>query len=164
MATDSRIQLTRLSYVIYEHPSIDTFRKFATDFGFVEAGTNTKDGSIYYRGYGEDPYLYIARPAQGNGRKRFIGAGFAAKAADDFEKASKLEGAEMADMNDRPGGGKSVVLHDPNGFEMVVVWDQQPRTPPSHGVSSLVGQPTVNGAIDKRRKGTWAAYQSLTLG
>ena len=153
MAFSSKIQLIRLSHVIYEHPSIETFRKFATDFGFVEAGVNEKDRSIYYRGYGEDPYLYIARPVQGTERKRFVGAGFVAKTVEDFTKASKVEGAEIVDLNDRPGGGKSVVLHDPNGFEMVVVWDQRPRTPPSQGVSSLVGQPTVNGAIDKRRKG-----------
>lgn len=154
MATDSRIHLTRLSYVIYEHPSIETFQEFAKDFGFVETGTDKQDGSIYYRGYGEDPYIYVAKPAQGDGRKRFVGAGFVAGTAEDFAKASNMDGAKLVDMNDRPGGGKSVVLHDPNGFEMVIVWDQQSRTPPPHGVSSLVGQPTVNGALDKRRKGT----------
>jgi hypothetical protein len=153
MANSSKIRLTRLSYVIYEHPSIEKFRAFAQDFGFVEAGTNEKDGSIYYRGYGQDQYLYIARPAPSGARKRFIGAGFAAESEDDLVKASKLDGAEVVDLTDRPGGGKCVVVHDPNSFEMVILWGQRTRTPPSKGVSALIGEPPVNGAINKTRKG-----------
>ena len=153
MTNNAQIRLTRLSHVIYEHPSIEKFRAFAHDFGFVEAGTNDKDGSVYYRGYGPDVYLYVARPAPSGARKRFIGAGFAAESEGDLAKASKLEGAETIDLADRPGGGKCVVMHDPNGFEMVVLWGQETRTPPTKGVSALVGEPPVNGAINKSRKG-----------
>jgi hypothetical protein len=153
MATDSRVRLSRLSYVIYEHPSTDGFRKFAQDFGFVEAGTSKADDVTYYRGYGEDPYIYIVRPTQEPAKKRFVGAGFVAESADDFAKASQIEGAEKVDLSDRPGGGRSVVLRDPNGFEMVVLWGQEPRMVPERGVSSLVGQPDMNGALQKRRKG-----------
>lgn len=153
MAETSQIRLARLSYVVYEHPSIENFRAFAQDFGFVEAGSNDKDGSIYYRGYGEDPYLYVARPAPNGARKRFIGAGFAAESESDFVKASRLEGSETVDLSDRPGGGKCVVVSDPNGFDMIVLWGQETRTPPSKGVSALVGEPPVNGAINKSRKG-----------
>ena len=158
MATDSRIRLSRLSHVIYEHPSTDEFRKFAKDFGFVEAGTSKADDVTYYRGYGEDPYLYIVRPTQEPGKKRFVGAGFAAESADDFAKASQIEGAEIVDLSDRPGGGQCVVLRDPNGFDMVVLWGQEARTIPERGVSSLVGQPDMNGALQKRRKGMWTDF------
>ena len=154
MPNNSQIRLTRLSYVTYEHPSIDKFRAFAHDFGFIEAGKNDKDGSVFYRGYGQDPYLYVARPAPSGARKRFIGAGFAAESENDLVKASKLESAETMDLSDRPGGGKCVVIHDPNGFEMVVLWGQETRSPPIKGVSALVGEPPVNGAINKSRKGT----------
>lgn len=163
MKNNSGVRLTRLSYVIYEHPSIDDFRKFADHFGFVETGSNDKDGSIYYRGYGEDPYVYIARPAPNGGRKRFIGAGFTAESEDDFEKASRIEGAQKVDISDRPGGGQSVVLRDPNGFEMVVVWGQEQRTPPAQGISALVGQPPVNGAINKTRKGNRAVVHQARI-
>ena len=153
MATDSRIRLSRLSCVIYEHPSTDDFRKFAQDFGLVDAGTSNDGEETYYRGYGEDPYLYISRPASEPGKKRFIGAGFAAASAEDFAKAAAMEGAKKRTLDDRPGGGQSVTLRDPNGFEMVVLWGQERRRVPGRGVSSLVGQPDVNGALQKRRKG-----------
>src|ERR1700761_8519845 len=105
MAIDSKIRLLRLSYVIYEHPSIDDFRAFAKDFGLIEAGE--EDGTIYYRGYGADPYVYAARATEGGGPRKFVGAGFVAESAAEFEKAAKLEGAEVVNMKGRPGGGQA---------------------------------------------------------
>ena len=148
-----QIRLARLSYVIYEHPSLEIFSAFAKDFGFIETESNSRNEERFYHGYGVDPFVYVAREASG-GTKRFVGAGFVAESAEDFKRASTLEGAKNVAMNEKPGGGQAIVLSDPNGFEMVIAWGQEPRTPPEHGVSALQGHPPVNGALDKRRKGT----------
>lgn len=146
-----KINLTRLSYVVYEHTSLDVFRQFAKDFGFVEELSSTPL-TVFFRGYGEDPFLYVARQAD---KKRFVGAAFAAESAEDFDRATDLPNAKVQDLSNAPGGGSSVVITDPNGYEMIVLWNQQLRERPDHGISNLVGRPDVNGALDsdKKRKG-----------
>ena len=152
MVSKTCVHLSRLSYVVYEHPSLKDFRDFAQDFGLTETTGGSQDSEIYFRGYGVDPFLYVARQATGS-TKRFIGAGFAAESADDFDKAAAIEGSQRVDRTDAPGGGQAVVLKDPNGFEMVVVSGQKVQDAPDTGVSALQGRPPVNGAVEKRRKG-----------
>lgn len=148
---NAKINLTRLSYVVYEHTSLETFRQFATDFGFVEE-PSSEPSIVYFRGYGKDPYVYVAHQAD---KKGFIGAAFAAESAEDFNRSSRLPNSRVQDLSNAPGGGKSVNITDPNGYEMIVLWGQQLRELPEHGSSNLVGRPAVNGALDrdKQRKG-----------
>ncbi|KAK6429096.1 hypothetical protein LTR95_014758 [Oleoguttula sp. CCFEE 5521] len=153
MAAISQVRLDRLSYVIYEHPSLSQFDEFAKDFGLVDGGCSS-DNERFYRGYGTDPFVYISRQAS-EGVKRFVGAGFVAETAADFERATKVAGAEIVDASTYPGGGKAVSLKDPNGYAVVIHWDQQLRSPPDHGISALEGHPPVNGALDKRRRGEY---------
>lgn len=54
MASSERIRLARLSYVIYEHPSLEKFKTFAEDFGFVDTGLESPGDERFYRGYGID--------------------------------------------------------------------------------------------------------------
>ncbi|KAJ6438748.1 Glyoxalase/fosfomycin resistance/dioxygenase [Purpureocillium lavendulum] len=147
----TRIILNRLSYVIYEHPDIEKFRSFAKDFGLIEVGE--ADGLYFYRGYGQDAYIYVAAAAAPGSVKRFVGAGFVAQSADDFNLACQISGAEMLGAAGRPGGGQLVQLRDPNGYVVQIAWGQEQRTVPAHGTSSCVGQPPMNGALDKNRKG-----------
>jgi hypothetical protein len=164
MVRKTHIHLSRLSYVIYEHPSLDDFRKFAIAFGFEEASTQDEGNTVYYHGYGIDPYVYVAKQSPNGGPKRFIGAGFAAESEDDFRRASQLDGASNVDTKDRPGRGKCIHLTDPNGFSMYVEWGQEERKLPEHGISSLVGRPAMNGTIDKTRKGEEKYMLLQTLG
>jgi hypothetical protein len=47
-----------------------------------------------------------------------------------------------------------VRIPDPNGFNMEVVYNQTERETPSQGISVVDGgRPTLNGALDKHRKG-----------
>lgn len=157
MATRTdKVQLERLSYVIYEHPDAKRFLTFADDFGFELAETPTKDNSDFFlRGYGVDPYLYIGRQAPAGQGKRFIGAGFRARTSAAFDKAAKLDGAQVTDLSQsRPGGGKIVTLKDVNGFDMEIVFGQEERPVPVKGVSNVTdGNPNSNGAVGKDRLG-----------
>lgn len=153
MTVSTKVHLDRLSYVIYEHPDISAFLSFADDFGFEVAG-KSEEGDIYLRGYGADPYIYIARQAPSGQDKKFCGSGFRAQTASDFERACQLEGAQVSDLSTRPGGGKMVSLSDVNGFELQIVFGQEERNVPSKGISNVYdGSPNVNGAVNKVRKG-----------
>lgn len=72
----SKVQLSRIAHVYFEHHDLDAFDRFANDFGFVEAAR--KGTTIYYRGYGKDPYIYVASQSP-NSKSRFNGAAFIAK-------------------------------------------------------------------------------------
>ena len=153
MTVSNKVNLDRLSYVIYEHPDRDKFLHFSKDFGFESAGTS-EDENVLLRGYGPDPYIYIARQAPESQEKKFCGSGFRARTAQDFERACKIEGARVKDISSRPGGGKMVSLSDVNGFEIQIVHGQEERATPQKGVSNVFGgNPNVNGAINKFRKG-----------
>ena len=148
------IRLQRLSFVIYEHPDLNTFKRFAQDFGFEEA-SSTADETLF-AGYGRDPFVYVARAAPADAGKRFVGAGFAAESEDDFKKACALAGAEKSDTAGRHGGGLAVRITDPNGFEVQICWGQREQPLPPRGISAEAGRkgrPVINGTLDKARRG-----------
>lgn len=154
MTAPAKINLERLSYVIYEHPDLDRFLRFSEDFGFENAG-RADDGSVFLQGYGMDQYIYIARPAPAAQEKKFVGSGFTARSEIDFDKASQLEGARSMDISFRPGGGKMISLRDANGFEMQIIHGQKTREIPDQGLSNVFqGEPNVNRALTKTRKGS----------
>ena len=160
MASKTFVRLSGLSYVIYEHPSIEDFRNFAKDFGLIETGGGAQHDETYFRGYGVDPFVYVARKATGS-TKRFVGAGYVAESEDDLENAAAIEGSKRLDMGDAPGDGQAVVLKDPNGFDMIIVWGQKAHEAPRTGISALQGRPPVNGAIEKRRKGKHSPLETM---
>ncbi|OAA53578.1 Glyoxalase/fosfomycin resistance/dioxygenase [Cordyceps fumosorosea ARSEF 2679] len=159
MTANTRAILNRLSYVIYEHPDLEKFRDFAGDFGFIEAGR--VDGLTFYRGYGKDAYVYVVAEGQPGAEKRFIGGGFVAQSAQDFQLICQMPGAKILDATKRPGGGQLVEVLDPNGYVVQVAWGQVEREVPAHGISSCEGgQPPMNGALDKIRKGQFTRMSS----
>tara|TARA_R110002003_G_scaffold202_10_gene15729 strand:+ start:15247 stop:15753 length:507 start_codon:yes stop_codon:yes gene_type:complete len=152
----SKIQLERIAHVYYEHPDIDAFNQFALDFGFVEA--HRDDDCILYRGYGIDPYCYVARRATTKSPV-FGGAAWVAQTQADFDKAAALEGAEISDLSSFPGGGRKVTVQTPSGFYFHVIYGQKERVParePATAQAESVGP--SNGSFCKRRFGMYARY------
>ena len=126
-----KVQLSRIAHVYFEHSDLETFIKFAADFGFVEAAQNEK--TIYYRGYGKDPYIYVASQSETR-RSRFLGTAFVAKDEVTFER--------------------------PNGTFFHVVYGQTERdvevkTPPTATHDS---QGPFNTPFEKPRKGQFQRY------
>ncbi|PNY26273.1 Uncharacterized protein TCAP_03795 [Tolypocladium capitatum] len=158
MASPNKVNLSRMVYVVYGHPDLAAFEKFAEDFGFAFA-ERSADGHLYLRGYGIDQYIYIAFQTALGKPKEFLGAGFMARTSEDFERACKMDGAQLVDISGRPGGGKMVRIPDPNGFAVEVVFGQQERSVPKQGISHVVdGQPNVNLAMEKPRKGVFNRF------
>ncbi|OAP63470.1 hypothetical protein AYL99_02697 [Fonsecaea erecta] len=155
----SKVQLVRLGHVYFEHPDLNKFAKFSKDFGFVEEkrdGNNT----IYFRGYGRDPYVYVASKSN-SGRAKFMGPAFVARDRKEFEKAAKLPGATVKTLDGAPGGGQQVTIARPNGTFMHVVYGQQERE-----VDANQGIPTAthdshgpfNTPFEKKRLGQFQRY------
>ena len=147
-----KVQLARLSYVHFEHKDLKAFSAFAEDFGFVEA-KRTED-LIYYRGYGKDPYVYIASQSK-DGVPSFKGPAFVAQSADEFEKAARIPGAVLSELQDAPGGGKVVTFERPDGTIFRVVYGQEERKPDPSQVAAAthLSHGPYNTPFDKPRKG-----------
>ncbi|KAH8655230.1 Glyoxalase/Bleomycin resistance protein/Dihydroxybiphenyl dioxygenase [Xylariales sp. PMI_506] len=152
-----KVQLDRIAHVYFEHPDLEKFAEFSKDWGFVE--TKRTDDRIYLRGYGKDPYAYVASKSK-DGKPRFGGAAFVAASEAEFEKARKLPDAIESSLEDAPGGGKMITFVRPDRTKMHIVYGQVERevsdVPPSatHEV-----QGPYNGPFEKPRRGTFQRYR-----
>ncbi|MCJ1477423.1 hypothetical protein MMC13_006094 [Lambiella insularis] len=151
MDESQKICISRLLYVHYEHADLHEWAIFAEAFGLVES--KAQDDRIYYHGYGRDPIVYIASQSKPGEEPRFRGPGLLARTKEDFDKACKVTGASREDISDRPGGGQMVVLRDPNGFDVEILWDVKDKPVEAEEAtrSHVNGQTAYNGAFVKQR-------------
>lgn len=147
---ESKIKLLRLANVHYRHPDLNEADKFFLDFGFQTVEKTTQ--KIYYRGYGKDPYCYLAEQSS-SGEKEFVGGSFVVESYHDLEKASKLPGATLIYASKEPSGGDVVVVTDPNGYTVKLLHGQREVTPLEHMPKAL-----INTAEVKDRVGEFLRY------
>jgi hypothetical protein len=151
-----KVQLSRIAHVYQKHPDLNKWEQFAQDFGFVEAAR--QGDTVYYRGFGRDPYCVVASTSE-HGRKEFGGTAFVAKSEEDFEKAKKVAGAKLVDISHAPGGGQMVSVPTPTNNFIHVIWGQQerdsPRSPPS---TIKVTNEEFNTSLGKARQGELFMY------
>ena len=146
---EPKIQLQRLLATHYEHPNLEKAHKFFIDFGLIEA--QRSDDKIYYRGFGQDPYIYVAEKGVG-GRAAFLGGIWVVASPADLETASKLPNASPVQSSSAPGGGDYVKLIDPTGISMTLVHGVQSRPQPEQDAEKPEEQ-VVNSWDLKPRKG-----------
>ncbi|KAL2861193.1 Glyoxalase/Bleomycin resistance protein/Dihydroxybiphenyl dioxygenase [Aspergillus lucknowensis] len=156
----AKIQLNRISHVYHSHPDLDSFDAFARDFGFVEDSRDEENQIIYYRGYGPDKCVYVARKSP-NGRSHFGGVAFTAQTEEDFLKASKLATATTAaEPYTGPGGGRIVTVESPSGTKVHVLWGVKERPVPSRAETQTeVHKGGYNTALQKTRKGEFQRFK-----
>jgi hypothetical protein len=148
----NKIQLSRISHVYLSHPDISQFESFAADFGLVEAARDTD--TIFYRGFGRDPYVYVAKKSQ-TGERAFLGGAFVAQTERDYNKAGELPGAVIHDLSKSPGGGRAVEVPTPGGSKIYIVLDQQEREVPTRPpTATTVNLRRYNTSLEEFRKGT----------
>uniref|UniRef100_A0A060SYV9 ARAD1C00330p n=1 Tax=Blastobotrys adeninivorans TaxID=409370 RepID=A0A060SYV9_BLAAD len=116
-----QIKLVKLVHMRYQHPQLDEITTFLEDFGMTVA--KRTDTKVWYKGYGEDPYVYYAQ----KGEKKFLGGCFEVESVEELEKASRLlpNASPIQDLDDSPGGGKMVTVYDPTGFPVNLIFGQQ---------------------------------------
>jgi hypothetical protein len=146
-----KVQLSRVSHVYLGHPELSQFENFAADFGLVEAARDTD--TIFYRGFGRDPYVYVAKKAE-SGEKAFLGGAFVAQTERDFNKASELPGAVIHDLSKTPGGGRAVEVPAPGGSKIYIVLGQKEReVPTTPATATTINLGRYNTSLEKFRKG-----------
>ena len=121
----NRVKLRRPARVAYGHPDLSTTHDYLVDFGLTEVERNLEpQETIYYRGYGVQPVLYVAVKTE---EPEFLGVYFEVDSMDDLEKASKIPGAGTVQDLKQPGGGKVVNIIDPSGIPFHVIYGIKKR-------------------------------------
>ena len=153
----SKVQLSRLAHVYFEHPDLDQFEDFAEEFGFVIA--KKEANKIYYRGYGKDPYVYVASQATG-GKPVFKGPTFVAASREEFDKAKALPGAVLHSLAGAPGGGEMITFSRVDDTFFHVVFGQEERmVDPEHIPSATIEElGPANTPFEKPRKGQFQRF------
>jgi catechol 2,3-dioxygenase-like lactoylglutathione lyase family enzyme len=152
-----QVQVLRLAHVVYQHPDLEKALSFLYDFGFVEE-QRTPD-RVYLRGYGTQPYLYIAEKSTDT-KRHFRGGYWVVKSLDDLEAAAARPGASSVEDSDAPGGGRVVTLQDPNGFRVGFVYGQTLRDCDDSASLLEKGEPVANTALEKPRKGPFRRFKT----
>jgi hypothetical protein len=116
-----KVSITRIAHVNYRYQDLDKAHTFLLDFGLIEV--DRRQGRIYYRGYGTDPFVFCAEKAN---EDEFAGAAFAVDSLEDLELAASLCSGSTVQDFDAPGGGKIVSLRDPtNKFPFHFIYGQR---------------------------------------
>ncbi|KAH7124320.1 Glyoxalase/Bleomycin resistance protein/Dihydroxybiphenyl dioxygenase [Dactylonectria macrodidyma] len=130
-----RVYVVRPTWVHYGHPDLEASHAFLIDFGFQECHRTANPERIFYKGYNDQPVLYVAEKTD---VPQFFGGSLEAKSLEDLERAAKLPGAGRIRDSDFPGGGKVVTVIDPDNVPINVVFGYETveRGDPPQSVNS----------------------------
>lgn len=156
--TISKVKVIRLAHVVYQHPDLEKALSFLFDFGFVEERRTAN--RVYLRGYGVQPFVYVAEQSPDD-RRHFIGGYWVVDTFGDLEKAASNPSASTIQDSEAPGGGKVVTVTDPNGFTVGFVHGQKLRESDAvHGHLELEHDPLSFNTIDnKPRRGVFRRFK-----
>jgi hypothetical protein len=147
----SRIQLLKTAFVVYNHENLDKAKEFLLDFG-LDVAFEKPGEEIYFKGYGSEPYVYVACKAE---KSSFGGAAYVVDSLAEFEKALKIPGASaVTQLEPRAGGGQQITLTDPLGHNVHLIWGWQEKEPETMRLEKLV----INYEDEKPRKGRFQRF------
>lgn len=148
----TKIHVTSLAHVHYQHPDLDRAIAFFEDFGLVKA--YEADGVVYFRGNGPQPYIYVAERSSDE-QRHFIGGYWVTQSSEDLTTAASYPGASPIEDLPGPGGGQVVRLRDPHGFVLGLVHGQTLRSTEDSELQLELASsvPISNFATEKRRRG-----------
>ena len=117
------VNVTDISYVRLRAPDLDKMEAFLSDFGMKRA--HRTDTRLYMHGTGSDRYLHVTEL----GEPGFVGFAFNAGSREDLEELARMEDSSDIEEIDAPGGGHRVVMTDPDGIQVEIVYGIEPRPP-----------------------------------
>jgi len=161
-AEEQKIKVVRIAHVCYTHVDMEKAHSFLTDFGLTEV--DRRDGKVFYKGYGRDPFVYCAMKGT---EKSFSGAAFVVESLADLERASQMlpKATGIEDL-DAPGGGKRVTFYDPqDGFPFHLVYGQDESVSENDGVELDYNYPqNKNRDVNKTQRFTQGPAMVHKLG
>lgn len=151
---EAPIQLLKTAFVTYFHVDLAKARQFLLDFGLSITAEDT-DGTLYFKGYGTEPFVYVARQSD-NDESRFGGAAYVVESSAELERAAKLPSATGSIRNlDGPAGGSIVTLTDPVGHLVHLIHGWQEKSAEPIALEKL----TINFEDEKPRKGKFQRFK-----
>ena len=137
MTAEPIIRVTDIAWGRIRSPDLDVQEEFLSNFGMVRS--ERTDTALYMRGSDPVHHLHVTE----KGDPGFISLAFYAASEDDLKTLAKATGKQV-DTLDEPGGGKRVLLTEPNGYGIEVV----------HGIEKVAALPVDRhpynfGNIDK---------------
>src|SRR5258706_13848567 len=107
--------VTGISYARLSAPDLGGLQPFLEAFGLVIVHRDSK--RLYMRGCGTAPFIHVTEL----GPPGTVAFGFDAVDESVLHGFVAAGAAASVDQVDEPGGGKRVILSDPNGFEPEIV-------------------------------------------
>src|SRR5262252_6808344 len=107
------IKVAGLSWLEFEKPDLNRAERFGTDFGFIVAD-RTPDTLLLRGRWASTACLVVRRGPHA----RFVGPTFQAAARDDLDRLARGTGGTVT----AHWGGHTVLLRDPSGFPVRVVY------------------------------------------
>ena len=112
--TEPICKVADIIYVRFELTEFEEQKKYLHHFGMMLA--HEDENSIFFRGTGTSPYIYVATKGDEN---KYIGTAYKANDYSDLEALSKEFNVDIVE-NTEPGGGHKVTITDPDGIEVEV--------------------------------------------
>jgi catechol 2,3-dioxygenase-like lactoylglutathione lyase family enzyme len=115
--------ISGIAYARLSAPNLDDMQAFLEHFGLLLA--HRTETRLYMRGLGDEPFIHVTEL----GRPGHIG--FAYNVVDEtvLDDLVRSGRAARVEYIDEPGGGRRVLLHDPNGFEIELVHGRERVAP-----------------------------------
>ena len=110
---DPLIKVAGLAWLEFEKPDLEAAEKFLADFGFTVADRTPE--TLLLRGRWAGPACLVVRRGP---RARFAGTAYRAAARDDLDRLARGTGGTVTAHS----GGHVVMLRDPSGFPVQVVY------------------------------------------
>jgi catechol 2,3-dioxygenase-like lactoylglutathione lyase family enzyme len=107
------IKVAGLAWLEFEKPDLDRAERFLADFGFAAADRTPE--MLLLRGRRAGTACLVVRRGSGS---RFAGVAFQAASRDDLDRLARGTGGTVTPHS----GGHAVVLRDPSGFPVQVVY------------------------------------------
>jgi catechol 2,3-dioxygenase-like lactoylglutathione lyase family enzyme len=110
---DPLVKVAGLAWLEFEKPDLDAAERFLADFGFTVADRTPQ--TLLLRGRWAGPACLVVRRGR---TSRFAGTAYQAAARDDLDRLARGTGGTVTAHS----GGHVVVLRDPSGFPVRVVY------------------------------------------
>jgi catechol 2,3-dioxygenase-like lactoylglutathione lyase family enzyme len=139
--------ITCIAYERLSAPDLGVMKDFLEAFGLVTVHRDSN--RLYMRGVGDSPFLHVTE----RGEPGTIAFGYEAVDESVLYDFVAAGAAKSVDEIDEPGGGKRVILTDPNGFELEIVSgrDKVVPLPPRERVRGRDGASIRRGPSRIRR-------------
>lgn len=157
--TGLRIPLLRTAFVIYNHANLPVARTFLLDFGLTIASETPEQ--IFFRGYGTEPFIYLARQSH-DSTSYFGGAAYEVPSRSDLERAvQECSGCTKIQAFEGEGGGEFVTLTDPAGHLVHLIHGQTKNTHPKLPSCLAIPSPATNYEFfdTKPRRGEFQRFE-----